>query len=295
MKNSAFSSLALLAAGSLLFTGCVSSSQAADGELQSITVGTSELGPVEDTIAQVAKEKGINVEWQSFSDWTLPNQALANGESDVNAFQHLAFLSVFNTAEQQDITPVGSTVITTMGLYSDKYDSVESLPQNATVAVSNNASHMARTLFMLEQAGLLKLAENVGVYPTTDDIIENPKNIVFKPIVAQQLVTVFKDVDAIVVGSTTIDQALSIPRDQALALDDANAESAWPYVNIVAVRCEDADSQLYKQFAQSWQDQRVKDAVEADSKGNTVVVDVPVEKLRTTLEKLEEVARGLEK
>lgn len=295
MKNSVSSSLALLTAGSLLFTGCVSSSQAADGELQSITVGTSELGPVEDTIAQVAKEKGINVEWQSFSDWTLPNQALANGESDVNAFQHLAFLSVFNTAEQQDITPVGSTVITTMGLYSDKYDSVESLPQNATVAVSNNASHMARTLFMLEQAGLLKLAENVGVYPTTDDIIENPKNIVFKPIVAQQLVTVFKDVDAIVVGSTTIDQALSIPRDQALALDDANAESAWPYVNIVAVRGEDADSQLYKQFAQTWQDQRVKDAVEADSKGNTVVVDVPVEKLRTTLEELEEVARGLEK
>lgn len=295
MKNSVSSSLALLTAGSLLFTGCVSSSQAADGELQSITVGTSELGPVEDTIAQVAKEKGINVEWQSFSDWTLPNQALANGESDVNAFQHLAFLSVFNTAEQQDITPVGSTVITTMGLYSDKYDSVESLPQNATVAVSNNASHMARTLFMLEQAGLLKLAENVGVYPTVDDIIENPKNIVFKPIVAQQLVTVFKDVDAIVVGSTTIDQALSIPRDQALALDDANAESAWPYVNIVAVRGEDADSQLYKQFAQTWQDQRVKDAVEADSKGNTVVVDVPVEKLRTTLEELEEVARGLEK
>jgi len=295
MKNSVSSSLALLTAGSLLFTGCVSSSQAADGELQSITVGTSELGPVEDTIAQVAKEKGINVEWQSFSDWTLPNQALANGESDVNAFQHLAFLSVFNTAEQQDITPVGSTVITTMGLYSDKYDSVESLPQNATVAVSNNASHMARTLFMLEQAGLLKLAENVGVYPTTDDIIENPKNIVFKPIVAQQLVTVFKDIDAIVVGSTTIDQALSIPRDQALALDDANAESAWPYVNIVAVRGEDADSQLYKQFAQTWQDQRVKDAVEADSKGNTVVVDVPVEKLRTTLEELEEVARGLEK
>ena len=295
MKSTVFSSLALLAAGSLLFTGCASSSQAADGELQSITVGTSELGPVEDTIAQVAKEKGIKVEWQSFSDWTLPNQALANGESDVNAFQHLAFLSVFNTAEQQDITPVGSTVITTMGLYSNKYDSVESLPQNATVAVSNNASHMARTLFMLEQAGLLKLAENVGIYPTVDDIIENPKNIVFKPIVAQQLVTVFKDVDAIVVGSTTIDQALSIPRDQALALDDANAESAWPYVNIVAVRGEDADSQLYKQFAQTWQDQRVKDAVEADSKGNTVVVDVPVEKLRTTLEELEEVARGLEK
>lgn len=62
MKNSVSSSLALLAAGSLLFIGCVSSSQAADGELQSITVGTSELGPVEDTIAQVAKEKGINVE-----------------------------------------------------------------------------------------------------------------------------------------------------------------------------------------------------------------------------------------
>ena len=287
--------LALLAAGSLLFTGCAPTSQAAEGDIHNVTVGTGELSPVNDVISEVAKEHGINVEWQSFSDWTLPNQALAHGESDVNAFQHLAFLSAYNVAENQDLIPVGSTQITTWGIFSDKYDSVDAIPDGATIAIPNDPSNSARTLFLLQQAGLITLAKDVGIYPTVDDITQNSKNLKFSPIVAQQLVNVYKDVDAIVVGTATIDQALSITKDKSLAIDDPNAKSSLPYVNVVAVRGEDADSEVYRELAKSWKDPRVLEAIKEESKDNSIVVDIPVEQLRTTLEELEEVARGLEK
>ncbi|MFJ2620402.1 MetQ/NlpA family ABC transporter substrate-binding protein [Glutamicibacter sp. NPDC087344] len=289
-----FAPLALLAVSGLLFTGCASSSEAADEGLKQITIGTGELSPVNDAISAVAKDHGVQIEWQSFSDWTLPNQALANSETDVNAFQHLAFLSAYNVAEDQNITPVGSTLITTWGIYSDKHDSIESIGQDATIAIPNDPSNGARTLFLLESAGLIELADNIGVYPTVDDITSNPKNLKFNAVVAQQLVNVYPDVDAIVVGAATIDQAKSIPRDQALALDDPNAESSRPYVNVVAVRGEDADSQDYAELSSFWQDQRVKDAVAEESKGNTVIVDVPTDELRATLADLEELARDLE-
>lgn len=139
------------------------------------------------------------------------------------------------------------------------------------------------------------MAKDVGIYLTVDDITQNSKNLKFSPIVAQQLVNVYKDVDAIVVGTATIDQALSITKDKALAIDDPNAKSSLPYVNVVAVRREDAGSEVYRELAKSWKDPRVLEAIEEESKDNSIVVDIPVDQLRETLTELEDLARGLEK
>lgn len=289
-----FAAVSLLAMGALLFTACGGKSQAADAGLQSVSIGSGELSPVNDVISEVAKEKGIKITWQPFSDWTLPNQALVNAETDINAFQHLAFLSAFNSAQGTDLTPVGSTQVTTWGLYSKEHANVSSLPDGATLAIPNDPSNGARALFLLQAAGLIELDENVGIYPTVDDITHNQKNIVFSPIVAQQLVNVYPDVDGIVVGAATIDKALSITKDQALALDDPDSDTSLPYVNVVAVRGEDRDSETYAKIADLWQDQRVKDAIAEETKGNSITVDIDVEKLRTTLAELEELADDIE-
>ena len=256
-----------------------------------VHIGIGEVGPINDAVAEVAAENGITIEYTSFSDWTLPNQALANGEIDANAFQHVAFLSTFNVAQDEDIVPVGSTVITTWGLYSDAYESVEDLPDGATIALPNDPANWARSLFLLEDAGLITLEEGVGVYPTEEDIAENPHDLTFEPVVAQQLVNTLPDVDAVVVGAVTIQRALGTTKDEALHLDDPTAPSSRPYVNTVAVRSQDADNPVYAQIASFYQDPRVVAAVEEDSFGATVVVDVPAEELVTTLGELEALAR----
>lgn len=288
-------SLALLVSSTLVLGACGSSTEPSEAALQKITVGTGELSPVNDAIEAVAKENGVEITWQAFSDWTLPNQALVNNETDVNAFQHLAFLSAFNVAQDTEVTPVGSTTISTWGIYSEKFASIDEIPDGATISIPNDPSNGARTLFLLQAAGLIKLADNVGVYPTTDDVIENTKNIVFSPIVAQQLVNVYQDVDAIVVGAATIDKALSIGQEKALRLDDPLAKTSRPYVNVVAVRADDKDNPAYAKLSGFWQDSRVKEALKTENKDNAVVVDVPVAELRKTLAELEELARGLEK
>lgn len=291
--------LGVLAAIPLLavLAGCAATPTAADGATDApvtITVGTGETTPFNDAITEVAAENGVIIKWQVFSDWTLPNQALVNKETDVNAFQHLAFLSAFNVAQNADLTPVGSTVITTWGLYSDKHDDVASIPDGGTIAIPNDPSNGARALFLLQTAGLIKLKKDVGVYPTIDDITANTKNLTLTPIVAQQLVNTLPDVDAVVVGAVTIDKALSLTKADALILDDPNAASSRPYVNVVAVRAEDADNEVYKKLATFWHDPRVAAALDKESKGNTVIVDIPVEDLRATLADLEKLARSLD-
>ncbi|MEI7266127.1 MetQ/NlpA family ABC transporter substrate-binding protein [Pectobacterium versatile] len=66
-------------------------------------------------LAQKAKAENINIKLISFSDYALPNKALASGDVDLNAFQHLAFLSQFNVNNQLTIVPIGATQIVPIG------------------------------------------------------------------------------------------------------------------------------------------------------------------------------------
>lgn len=105
----------------------------------------------------------------------LPNTALVNGEVDVNAFQHLAFLSQFIAENNVNIVPIGSTVVAPLGLYSEKYKDVSEIPNGSKIAVPNDPANLGRGLKVLQQAGLIELREDVGLYPTVKDIVKNPK------------------------------------------------------------------------------------------------------------------------
>ena len=46
-----------------------------------------------DYVAEKAKKEGIDIEVVTFSDYVLPNTALAEKELDANAFQTVAYLT----------------------------------------------------------------------------------------------------------------------------------------------------------------------------------------------------------
>lgn len=291
--------LAALIPTTLVLAACSAAAAPGTGSSDSpaepvkVRIGVSEIGPIQDVLKTVASENNVEIEWQAFSDWTLPNEALVNGDIDANAFQHIAFLSAFNVAKDADVQPVGPTQITTWGLYSENYDAVADLPAGAKIAIPNDPSNGARALFLLREAGLIELGSDIGIYPTTDDITKNSRNIEILPVVAQQLPTTYPDVDAVVVGAATIDKALSITSDKALLLDDPHADTSLPYTNVLAVRGEDKDKKEWADIVAFWQDPRVAEALKTESKGNSVVATVPVEKLRSTLSELEKLAEDI--
>ncbi len=208
--------------------------------------------------AELAAKDGIKIELVHFSDYNTPNDALVNGDVDLNAFQHKAFLDAYNASKNTDLVPIGRTFISPIGAYSDKIKDLKDVPQNGKISIPNDTTNGGRSLFLLEAAGLIKLKDDVGVSPTKDDIVENPKNITIDELDAAQVARTLPDVDAAVINTNlAIDAGLS-PKDDAIFMEPVNENSA-PYINYVVTRAEDKDNELYKKVASYYRTPEVKE------------------------------------
>ena len=98
--------------------------------------------PVKEEVAA----EGIDLEYVVFGDYTLPNSALANGEIELNAFQHYTYLNNEIATFGYEITPIGDTLITALNLYSRKLSSVDDIPEGGKIAVPNDAVNEGRAL-----------------------------------------------------------------------------------------------------------------------------------------------------
>ena len=207
--------------------------------------------------AELAAKDGIKIELVHFSDYNTPNDALVNGDVDLNAFQHKAFLDAYNASKNTDLVPIGRTFISPIGAYSDKIKDLKDVPQNGKISIPNDTTNGGRSLFLLEAAGLIKLKDDVGVSPTKADIVENPKNITIDELDAAQVARTLPDVDAAVINTNlAIDAGLS-PKDDAIFMEPLNDNSA-PYINYVVARAEDKDNELYKKVAAYYRTPEVK-------------------------------------
>lgn len=208
--------------------------------------------------AELAAKDGIKIEFVKFSDYNTPNDALVNGDVDLNAFQHKAFLDAYNASKNTDLVPIGRTFISPIGAYSHKIKDLKDVPQGGKVSIPNDTTNGGRALFLLEAAGLIKLKDDVGVSPTKPDIAENPKNITIDELDAAQVARTLPDVDAAVINTNlAIDAGLS-PKDDAIFMEPVNENSA-PYINYVVARAEDKDNELYKKVASYYRTPEVKE------------------------------------
>jgi D-methionine transport system substrate-binding protein len=261
-------------------------------ERLSVSIATAEDSIFQDAITEVAAENGLDVEWVNVDDWVLPNTELVAGTVDANAFQHILYLSAFNTENDADITPVFSTVITQWGIFSSTLDDVDGLADGARVAIPDDPSNGGRALNILDAAGLISLADDAGDFPTVEDVVENERSLQFVPLPARDIPLQFDDpsLAAVVVGTSYFDPSQEIDSEDALFLDDSLDDANLPYVNVVATRADDVDNPAWAILEEAYADPRVAAALEEESFGNSVLVDVDVESLRERLAELEESA-----
>ena len=133
--------LALTACGAKTGTSESASQPAAESQpaetvsAEPVTIKLGVVGSIyEDlwTPAQEAlKSEGVNLEFVQFSDYVTPNNALANGEIDLNAFQHKAYLAKDADGNGYDLTVVGDTLIAPLSLYSKQAESLDALKELA--------------------------------------------------------------------------------------------------------------------------------------------------------------------
>lgn len=240
----------------------------ATAQAKTIRVGVT-AGPhaeVLDIVRKVGAERGLDIKVVEFTDYVIPNQALAQKEIEANSFQHEPYLKNQLSKTNWKIAPVATTIASPQGVYSQKYKTLEALPQGARVAIANDPSNGARGLLILHVNGLIKLKDPSNVAATVADIVENPKKLRFVELDAAQLPRSLPDVDLASINNNYAVQAGLNPATDAVAREPLEG----PWVNILAVREEDKDQPWVKDLVAAYHSQPVKEFLEARFKGTYI-------------------------
>ena len=194
-------------------------------------------GPVKELL----EAEGYTLDVREFTDYVLPNTATEEGEVDANFFQHGPYLESFNEERGTHLVSVAAVHFEPFALYAGRTASLDDLAEGSIVAVPNDTTNEARALLLLQQEGLLTLAEDAGITATTRDIVDNPLNIEFKELEAAAIPTVLADVDiACINGNYALNADLSL--DDALAVEADDSLAAQTYANVLVVREGNEDS-----------------------------------------------------
>jgi D-methionine transport system substrate-binding protein len=256
-----------------------------------VKIGTTEASadywPI---LIKLAAAQGIDIQTVNFGDYTQANPALSQGQLDLNLFQHLLYLASYNVSTNDTLTPIGSTVVVPLGVYSQKYGSLDQIPRGGQVTIPNDPTNQARALLVLQQAGLIKLTDGGNVLSTPADIDKAASKVTVTPVDAKQTVTSLPSVDAAVINNNFALDAKLDP-SKALYNDDPSKPAAQPYINAFVSRAADKDNPTYLKIAALYHDPAVIKAVVDASEGTAVIVTKPEAELRTILSDLEQTVR----
>lgn len=196
--------------------------------------------------APLLEAKGIKLEIVEFTDYTTPNNALAQKDLDANYFQHVPYLEDFSKENKLDLTWTVKVHFEPLGIYSQKVKALTEIKDGATIAVPNDTTNEARALLLLQANGLIKLKDDAGITATKEDIVENKKNIVIEELEAAQIPRALPDVDAAVINANYALDAKLSPAKDALAAEGKDSLAADTYGNIIAVRKGDENREEIK-------------------------------------------------
>lgn len=226
----------------LLLAACGGSKSASNDSKLKVGIMTLDdaTEPVWDKVKELAKDKGVEIELVEFTDYNQPNEALQNGEVDVNAFQHKYFLNNWNSENKGTLVEVADTYLSPIRIFSGtengkaKYTDVKDIPNKATISVPNDASNESRALYLLQSAGLIKLDVNGDELATIKNISSNPKDLDIKEVDAAQTASTLSSVDAAIVNNSYA-QAAKVDYKTTL-YKEAVDKNSDQWVNVIAAQ-----------------------------------------------------------
>ncbi|WP_062243279.1 MetQ/NlpA family ABC transporter substrate-binding protein [Brevibacterium epidermidis] len=261
--------IAIAASATLLLSGCglvgggTDSVGEKDGDVTKLTVGATPV-PQGDILRYVdenlAEDAGLDIEVTEYTDYTLPNKALNDGDIDANYFQHKPYLDSEVEGQGYEITGFKPINLEPFALFSNDIKDVGDIPKNAKIGINNDPSNQGRALKMLEDAKLITLKDGVdAIDAKLSDVEENPKNVKFVEADAAQLARTLEDVDASVINGNNALEAGLNPAKDGILLEKADDN---PYGNFLAVRTENKDDENIKKLDELLHSPEVKKFIE---------------------------------
>ena len=261
------SALALAALLVLGLTAC--GGKKTDGTTIKVGATPAPHAAILEVAKEILAEQGYTLDIVEYDDYVTPNTSLEDGSLDANYFQHITYMNEFNAEHGTHLVSAAGIHYEPFGLYAGKCASLAELQDGAQIAVPNDATNEARALLLLEQEGLIKLTEGVGLNATASDIAENPHNYKLVELEASQVPARLQDVDvAVINGNYAIDAGLKV--SDALAVEANDGAAAEAYVNVVAVKEGNENSEAVQALVKALQSDEVKSFIEETYDGAVV-------------------------
>lgn len=211
---------------------------AAVEEKGTITVAASPL-PHAEILAEAAKilaKEGWTLKVTEFEDYVQPNLVVDSGEIDANYFQHVPYLDDFNAEKGTHLVSVAGIHYEPFGIYPGTKASLSDIADGDVIAVPNDTTNEARALLLLQDNGIIKLADGAGLTATVKDIVENPHNVKIQELEAAQVSRVKDEVAFVVLnGNYALEAGFSVAHD-AVAYETSASTAAKTYVNVLVVK-----------------------------------------------------------
>ena len=245
----------------------------ATGATKKLVVGAS-ASPHAEILEAIKPElaaQGIELEIKIFTDYIIPNTSLNEGELDANYFQHKPYMDEFNQTRKTNLTAAVAVHFEPLGIYAGKSSDLDNVPDGAIIAVPNDATNEARALQLLEQRGVIKLTEGVGLTATKKDIAENPHNVEIREVEAAQVPRSLADADFAVINGNYALEA-EVPADKLLYSEDKTSEVAQEYANILAVRTGDENREEIQALVSALTSETCRKFIEETYTGRVIPV-----------------------
>ena len=232
MKNTKIITVSLAAAlaiGAITANGVLVS---ADAEKETIKVAASATPHAEilEEAKPILEKEGWDLEVTVFDDYVQPNLVVESGDFDANYFQHIPYLDNFNEEQGTHLVNAGGIHYEPFGIYPGTKKSLDELEDGDTIAVPNDTTNEARALLLLQDNGVITLKDGAGLEATVKDIEENPK------------------------------AGYSVSKD-SIAHETSDSEAAKTYVNVIAVKEGNEESEAIKALVDTLKSDEIKDFI----------------------------------
>ena len=277
-KFGAFLLAGVLAIGTL--TGCGSTDKKAEGSTGSTDSKVIKVAASATPHAEILEEakpllekEGYDLEVTVFDDYVQPNEVVDSGDFDANYFQHAPYMEQFNKEKGTNLVDAGDIHYEPFGIYPGTKKSLDEIADGDEIAVPNDTTNEARALLLLQDNGIIKLKDGAGLTATVNDIAENPHNIKIVELEAAQVARVTGETAFVVLnGNYALQAGYSVKKD-ALAYEVADSEAAKTYVNIIAVKDGNQDSDAIKALVKVLKSDDIKKFIDEKYDGAVIAFE----------------------
>lgn len=240
--------------------GC-GKSTSADDKVIKVAASATPHAEILEQAKPLLEAKGYDLQVTVFDDYVQPNEVVESGDFNANYFQHIPYLESFNEEKGTHLVNAGGIHYEPFGIYPGTKASLDELADGDSIAVPNDTTNEARALLLLQDNGIITLKEGAGLTATKNDIVENPYNVDIVELEAAQVPRVKDEVAFMVLnGNYALEAGFSVAKD-AIAYEKADSEAAKTYVNIIAVKEGNENSDKIKALVEVLTSQEIKDYI----------------------------------